>query len=242
MVVKERVRSVMTDFFKFPSTVHLAFLDDSSCRADKCMTQQEREAFLSHEIVVEEKIDGANLGISFDTDGVICCQNRGHRLVPPYDGQWRLLARWLDGRIDYLFDKLEGRLILFGEWCYARHSVPYDALPDWFVLFDVYDRNEEIFYSTCRRNQLAEELQISYVPEVGRARYKFEELAQWEFRSSFGETLSEGMYLRYENSDHLIARSKLVRPAFRQAIEKHWSRAPIHPNRCSVSMDNWAFV
>ena len=229
----------MVDFFKFPSTVHLAFLDGVTCRADKCMTQQEREAFLSHEIVVEEKVDGANLGISFDAEGRVCCQNRGHSLVPPYDGQWRMLARWLNERIDYLFDKLEGRLILFGEWCYARHSVPYNALPDWFILFDVYDRIDKLFYSTCRRNKLAEELQLSHVPEIGRAHYNFGELAKWEFRSKFGDTLSEGMYLRYEDNDRLIARSKLVRPAFRQTIEEHWSRVPIQANRRCVTIDGW---
>lgn len=241
MVAKEHVISVIANFFRFPSTVHLGCRGASSYRGDKCMTLQEREEFLSHKIVVEEKVDGANLGISFDSEGMVCCQNRGHYLVPPYDGQWQLLSKWLSKRIDYLFDKLEDRLILFGEWCYACHSVPYDALPDWFVLFDVYDRKENAFYSTCRRNTLAEVLELSCVPEIGRGFYTFEELSQMEFKSKFGETLSEGIYLRYEVEDNLIARSKLVRPTFQQKIMNHWSRVPINPNRCRAGSIQWSF-
>ena len=33
--------------------------------------------FLRYELVVEEKVDGANLGISFDENGTIRVQNRG---------------------------------------------------------------------------------------------------------------------------------------------------------------------
>ncbi len=49
----------MSNFFKFPPTPHLAVLEGVSVRGDKVMTAQERDAFLSHEILVEEKIDGA---------------------------------------------------------------------------------------------------------------------------------------------------------------------------------------
>ena len=64
--------SPMNDFFKFPSTPHLAVLLGVDVRGDKVMSEKERDEFLRHEITVEEKIDGANLGISFDGDGVFC--------------------------------------------------------------------------------------------------------------------------------------------------------------------------
>jgi len=51
----------MADFFKFPTTVHLAFLGKMEVREDKCMSRPEREDFLSGEVIVEEKVDGANL-------------------------------------------------------------------------------------------------------------------------------------------------------------------------------------
>ncbi len=54
-------------FFKFPSTPHLALLGDVEIRGDKVMSELERAEFLCHEFAVEEKVDGANLGISFDS-------------------------------------------------------------------------------------------------------------------------------------------------------------------------------
>ncbi len=66
------------DFYKFPSTPHLALLGDIEVRDDKIMPEAERDKFLQNKIVVEEKIDGANLGISFDVEGNIRTQNGDH--------------------------------------------------------------------------------------------------------------------------------------------------------------------
>ena len=56
---------------------------------------------------------------------------------------------------DKLFDALGTHLVAFGEWCAARHSLDYATLPDWWMLFDVYDRQEQRFWSTTRRNAMA---------------------------------------------------------------------------------------
>ena len=80
------------NFFKFPSTPHLAALPDVDIRGDKVFSESERHEFLKHHLVVEEKIDGANLGISFDSEGNIRTQNRGAYLYPPRLGQWKKLG------------------------------------------------------------------------------------------------------------------------------------------------------
>ena len=57
------------DLYKFPSTPHLALMADKAARDDKVLKLEAREEFLQHELIVEEKVDGANLGISFDEGG-----------------------------------------------------------------------------------------------------------------------------------------------------------------------------
>lgn len=52
---------VNTLFFKFPSTPHLIMLSGMDIRSDKVLSESERSAFLQHNLVIEEKIDGANL-------------------------------------------------------------------------------------------------------------------------------------------------------------------------------------
>ena len=226
-------------FFKFPSTPYLALLGDADIRNDKVMTAAERNEFLSHELVVEEKIDGANLGISFDPDGNIRAQNRGMYLDLPRPGQWKKLSEWLTLRTETFFEHLFDRYILFGEWCYARHTVFYDRLPDWFLGFDVYDRETDRFLSYDRRNELFRTIRICPVPTVRRGRFTLSELSELLLQSMLGEHPAEGIYLRSDRGGWLVQRAKLVRPAFVQSIEQHWSRKDIEPNRLNWEVRMW---
>ena len=67
-------------FLKFPSTPHLLWLGTSIPRADKVFDRDEAVTFLQEPVMVEEKVDGANLGISFDSEGNLLAQNRGNLL------------------------------------------------------------------------------------------------------------------------------------------------------------------
>lgn len=102
------------------------------------------------------------------------------------------------------------------------------------MLFDVYDRRCKRFFSAARRNVVAERLSLAHVPEVARGHFTFQQLSKMEFKSSFGRETAEGIYLRREEGDWLVKRSKLVRPAFRQLIESHWSRRGILQNCLQV--------
>ena len=52
------------NFFRYPHTPHLAWLGEGAPRDDKVLSPLEVEAFLSQPLIVEEKVDGANIGIS----------------------------------------------------------------------------------------------------------------------------------------------------------------------------------
>ena len=223
-----------TDFFKFPSTPHLAALGNNDVRDDKCFSDAERENFLSHKITIEEKIDGANLGISFDSNGDVFFQNRGSKITE-FSGQWKKLQYWYMQYADFLFDSLSDQYILFGEWCYAKHSVFYDSLPDLFVAFDIFDKKTGSFFSVKRRNTFLNGSGIFMVPFVAEGYFTFEALKNMTFISSFGHENAEGIYCRIDNADWLIQRAKLVRPAFRQTIEEHWSRQTICKNLVNMT-------
>lgn len=203
-------------------------------RGDKVLTESERDEFLRHTLTVEEKVDGANLGISFDEEGNIRAQNRGAYLHLPGSGQWKKLGEWLALRTDVLFDHLSDRYILFGEWCYAQHSIFYDRLPDWFLAFDVYDRESRRFFSSAHRERLIEKMRISKVPVLVRGRFSYPEIEILLSQSKLTDQPAEGIYLRIDRGDWLEQRAKLVRPAFIQTVEKHWSRSAIKPNRLSA--------
>lgn len=226
------------DFFRFPSTPHLAWLGGGTTpREDKVLGPAEADELLSGEVVVEEKLDGANLGWSLDPDGNLRAQNRGQYLAHPHAGQFARLPAWEAIHGQALRQALTPDLILFGEWCAARHSLEYDLLPDWFLAFDVYDRAEGCFWSTRRRNELAARIGVETVPQVlvGHADLAGLEriLAEWPSRYRSGPM--EGLVVRREHGGCSVARAKLVRADFTQAIEGHWRTRAIEWNRVSYA-------
>lgn len=219
-------------FFKFPHTPQLAWLAAGQPRADKVLADEERAAFLVGELVVEEKVDGANVGLSVGEDGRVRVQNRGGYIGPGSHPQFGPLWGWLAGREEGLAVALGRGRILFGEWCFACHSVGYDRLPDWFLAFDIYDRSAQRFWSVARRDALLDPLGIHVVPAIATGRFQLDDLRRMlDQPSRVGSGPLEGLYLRREADGWLTDRAKLVRAEFTQAIEEHWSRQPLVRNR-----------
>jgi hypothetical protein len=202
-------------------------------RDDKILSKTDAEAFLRSPVIVEEKVDGANLGISFDPDGNLLAQNRGSFLKQGAKGQFAPLWAWLSKRESHLFDVLQDRMILFGEWCYARHSIHYTRLPDWFLAFDVLDKNERQFLNTERRSQIARDLDLSVVPRLGSGTFQLDCVAALIGTSALYNGPMEGIYLRQECGLWLTCRAKVVRPEFVQQIGEHWSKQLMVPNELS---------
>jgi ATP-dependent RNA circularization protein (DNA/RNA ligase family) len=223
----------MNEFIKFPRTPHLFILPGLDIRNDKILSETEAEVFYTSPIIVEEKVDGANIGFSFDQNGELRIQNRGNYLSLGAHDQFRPLWDWSYLKIDLFQSILSERYILFGEWCYAKHSVHYTLLPDWFLGFDIYDKTRGFFLPTKIRNEFFQSLNIFSVPQVGAGRYKKKQLidlVQSE-KSKVGEGNLEGVYLRFESKTQLIKRAKIVRADFIQDIGQHWSKGPMVLNK-----------
>lgn len=226
----------MSHFFRFPHTPHIAWLAPGSPRDDKVLSSAEASQLLAGRVVLEEKLDGANLGFSLAPDGRVQAQNRGQYLEPPYHGQFARLGAWLDAHEDALFDALGPDLMAFGEWCAARHSLDYDALPDWWLLFDIYDRQAGAFWSTTRRDAWARQYCFAVVPRLLQGRVSMAQLRQLvqETHGAFRAGPLEGVVIRREDDLWLLDRAKLVRPDFTQAIDVHWRSRMLEWNRLGV--------
>lgn len=226
----------MSDFFRFPHTPHIAWLGEGGPRDDKLLSAAEGAELLSGDVVVEEKLDGANVGISFDANGKLRAQNRGSYLEEPFSGQFVRLNAWLAQRRFTLEDHLPKHLMLFGEWCAARHSLDYDSLPDWFLLFDVYDRSAQKFWSTARRDALAETLQLKVVPRMFSGTVTLADLRKLleSSPSHYREGPLEGIVIRKEDPLWCEARAKLVRADFAQTISEHWRSRVMEWNKVKI--------
>ncbi len=218
--------------FKFPHTPHLAWLGPGVPRADKVLSPDEAEDFLRWPVVVEEKIDGANVGIFLDERGEPMAKNRGTILGRGDHPQFQALWPWLATHREALREGLGEHLALFGEWCFAVHSVRYDALPDYFIAFDVYEPRAGRFWCSARRNAWAAQHGICTAPQVAQGRFTLHELEVMvgSLQSQFATHAAEGIYLRQDGGEWLGARAKLVRPEFVQAIGEHWTKQALERN------------
>ena len=229
----------MADFFRFPHTPHLTWLGEGSPRDDKVLPPNEVDDLLTGVVLVEEKLDGANLGISIGPDGQLRAQNRGQYLIEPFSGQFSRLKAWIGQHQVALLDVLQNDWIVFGEWCAAKHSLDYDHLPDWFMVFDVYDRKAEKFWNTHRRNALANALNLSTVPALHQGPATLSDLIKLLSNSTsrYREGPPEGIIIRQQSSQWCEARAKLVRAEFTQTISEHWRSRTIEWNRVRTDIE-----
>ena len=240
-----------TDFsiIKYPRTQHL---EGSRLQAgDEDLSQVPFSTVLGKHIVIEEKIDGANTAISFSDEGELLLQNRGHYLYGGHrERHYNLFKSWAFLHQDAFFDVLGCRYIMYGEWMYAKHTVFYDALPDYFMEFDIYDRERGVFLSTAERRKLTSLLPMVYsVPVLGEGVYKSKEEvlallgnsnyitekhievlretaerlnldAERQIMETDPSMLMEGLYIKIEENGTVTERVKFVRASFLQCVKE----------------------
>ena len=162
------------ELFKFPRTKHLFNAGPGGTgvsRDDLLMDKGEEALFYSETkskskggctrlVAIEEKVDGANLGISLDPQTLqFKVQNRSHFINSKTHRQFSTIDSWLAENSEGLYQVLgsePGHYILFGEWLYAKHSIAYTCLPDYFLAFDLYDLKKGRFFSRRERNRRLE--------------------------------------------------------------------------------------
>jgi hypothetical protein len=227
---------------KYPRTPHI---EGSRLQpGDEDLDSVPFAAVAGRHLVVEEKLDGANTGLSFDSTGRLRLQSRGHFLDGgPRERHFNLFKQWAASHQAALWDALGSRYLVYGEWLYAKHTAFYDCLPHYFVEFDVLDQTTGTFLSTDRRRALLRDLPIVSAPVlrrgpmrslaellalIGPSRYKS---AHWRdalrqvcrthgldaermARETDPSDLMEGLYLKVEEQGQVVARYKYVRADF----------------------------
>ena len=217
---------------KFPRTPHL--LDLGASTSDDVVLDS--FASLTGNLTIEEKVDGANLGISLDWNGVIRVQNRSHWISSAEHAQFRQLDIWIEEHSKPIHRLLgrdphfPERFILYGEWVVAKHSVHYTSLPAPFLAFDLHDRLDGTFLSHKTLSAALRGSGIHQVPLITEScsvtRTQILRLLQTP--SMFTSDRIEGVYIRTEDAKRklTIERGKVVRGDF-IARNDHWAKAPL---------------
>lgn len=205
-------------------------------------------AIANEYVVIEEKVDGANAAISFDKQGQLLLQSRGHYLTGgPRERHFNLFKQWAHSHYAPLWNVLGDRYILYGEWLYAKHTIFYDSLPHYFLEYDLLDRKLGQFLSTVARRELLTGLPLASVPILLEGKLQsHKQLVNLLQQSHFIQTghidrlrelcleqglnadlaiqqtnqslLMEGLYIKVETPELTVARYKYVRADFLTTI------------------------
>ncbi|MGH1395103.1 MAG: RNA ligase family protein [Trichormus sp.] len=238
----------MEQIYKYPRTHHIkgSRLQPGDEDLDSIPFATIKEKY----VVVEEKVDGANAAISFTADGQLRLQSRGHYLTGgAREKHFNLFKQWASTHTGAFWEVLGSRFLLFGEWLYAKHTVFYDALPHYFLEYDVLDLDNQVFLSTQRRQHLLAGLPLVSVPILfagelqsyqqllgflGESHYQtsaylenFRQICQQQeldversLKQTDQSALMEGLYIKVEPGDTVTARYKYVRSSFLTTIQQ----------------------
>lgn len=216
---------------KFVRTKHIANLGSVS-RDDLIWSGSELQKFLSLPLVIEEKIDGANLGIFIDDNDNIVIQNRSHYVSPSYHAQFADIDKWKYQNDDSIRQVIgSNKWIIYGEWVVAKHSIHYTMLPSKFILFDIYDRTTDKFFSRSKVEELINGTTFVLINKIAEGFFNLNQLRKLaQSPSVYYDGPVEGIYVRaFDDVQYLKYRGKIVRSDFLDETS-HWTKQEIVKN------------
>lgn len=189
---------------------------------------------INQPIVITEKMDGSNTSI--EPGGCFARTHSGPPSHPSFDG-----LKALHASIGY---EIPTGMQFFGEWCFALHSIAYDALPGYFLLFGIreLDSPNPFWYSWNEVESYAEYFELPTVPVLFKGQVSSEKelrelVESFMIQPSACGGIREGVVARVEAefTDEAFSQCvlKCVRANHVQTSE-HWKDQEIIRNKLKV--------
>lgn len=140
---------------KYPRTPHLPWSPGGTSDDRRLV---DADHLINIDIIVTEKLDGSNLCMT--RDEVLA---RSHSSAPTHRSFD--LAKSLHAQVRLLIDK---GISVFGEYCFAVHSIEYAELPGFFLVFAVRDDSTGVWWSWSLVEMMADTLSLPTVPVLFR--------------------------------------------------------------------------
>jgi ATP-dependent RNA circularization protein (DNA/RNA ligase family) len=207
----------MSNLIKYPRTLHFPF-SEGATSDDKILNNTDH--FIGKEIIITEKMDGENTTIYND--------NYHARSL---SSKHQSYHSWLLSFIPIFQKEIPDNWRICGEYLYAKHSIAYNNLPTYFMVFSVWDENNNCL-SWSDTKEFCDMLNLQTVPVLYKGIYD-EEL----IKRIAKETVSrggEGIVVRLKDSfnydEFSTSIAKFVRKNHVQTSE-HWTSQKIIKNQ-----------
>lgn len=207
----------MSDFYKYKRTYHLPW-SLGSTSDDKFL--EDTKSFIGKTIVITEKMDGENTNLYPDRYHARSIDSKDHPSRHFVKGVWGLIRN----------DIPTGWRIC-GENLYAKHSLYYENLSTYFMVFSVW--NEENYALSWKDTvDVTRMLGLETVPVIGIMKYDEQYLI--DLAKNFDTVHKEGFVIRniesFHYDDFANNVAKWVRPKHVTSSE-HWMFEKIIPNK-----------
>ena len=178
------------------------------------------------EVYVEEKIDGANMGVSWrDTGPVLRNRNnilkKGYsEIKTPSKAQFKSAWNWVhDHRkdIQMISKELMSEITIYGDWMLYSHSIEYNKLPDWFIAYDMWVVEEHKFLSSDKMDEMLSQTSISHIKSQKVTLNSREDVVKLsEMPSDYRDGVREGIVIKTSNGIYREEMYKVVNKHFVQ--------------------------
>lgn len=214
---------------KYNRTYHLPW-SEGATNDDKIA--KDLNILLTNDVVITEKMDGSNT--SLELPGCFARTHSGSPTHASFDGLKAFHAT--------VKNKLPEGVQLFGEWLFAKHSISYDKLPNYFLLFNVRSLFDNIWHSWDEVKLWAEEINVPTVPVLFEGRLSTEK----ELKSKIEELVNqpsacggvrEGVVVRIQEGFTDSAFSQCVMKWVRKdhvQTSDHWKNQIIIKNKLLI--------
>lgn len=214
------VLSLFTDRVKYPRTYHLPW-SEGVTKDDRIMDALH---FDGEEVIVTAKMDGENT--------TLYCDYMHARSVDYSPHESRSMVKALHGRIAH--DIPKGWRVC-GENLYAKHSIKYENIDDYFLVFSVWD-DKNTCLSWDETLVWAELLGLKTVPLLFEGLWN-EKLIRCLYKPELNGDPMEGYVVRLRDAfsyrEFRRCVGKMVRAGHVQT-HGHWMRNAVEPNKLRV--------
>ena len=209
---------------KYPRTLHLPWSDTIGDDGDHVL--ESLSAFEGQEVVATEKLDGENTTLY-----------RTHLHARSLDSGHHPSRGWIKNFHAHLAPHIPAGIRINGENMFALHSIAYESLPSYFLVFGIW--RGDVLLSWGETTRLCAELEaqsgevLPLAPVLYRGVWNEKTIrALYPRPSQFGPT-SEGYVVRLARSlcrdEWNESVAKYVRPRHVQT-GPHWMQKPVEKN------------
>ncbi len=198
------------------------------------LSSKDEKILLGGKVTILEKVDGANSGV-IRTKEWFRLQKKGSLVDASEHEQFNFFKAWSAQNYEKLL-LIPAHLRVYGELMRAQHTIFYNQLPDWFVVFAIYDDKTRKYLDWHLVKALANDWGLATVPLIAQDVHvsKMDLFDMIPNPTNYGEGPAEGLVIwNYRQQ----MRGKLVREEFVKHMEEHdhWKNEKVVFNKLSTN-------